>query len=252
MDLSLKNKYGDIIAECSIDQYDSLPNEISCDSKTLKELIQLKPKERGQIKIFGKTIDVPRYQLNIGEKGYSFSGTTSKSEYKEPSQFHPYIHKIREWVRKTEHTQEYQQILMNWYMNGSEYIGPHSDDEKQLIKGSKIYSFSLGATREFIITPRKEAYAAVGLVLRKTNSVGMKRKRGQEQIWIDQDTKEVVNPETRGIQAKIILSLQHNTYITMNGKMQQYYYHQVPKIKQTLNDKPRINITLRRELTITS
>ena len=42
-------------------------------------------------------------------------------------------------------------LLINWYMNGDDYISMHSDDEKQLVNNSPIVSISLGDTRTFIL-----------------------------------------------------------------------------------------------------
>ncbi len=36
----------------------------------------------------------------------------------------------------------YNQMLVNWYESGADYIGKHSDDEKALVYNSPIYSFS--------------------------------------------------------------------------------------------------------------
>ena len=41
------------------------------------------------------------------------------------------------------------------FPNGKHYIGPHSDDTRQLSSNSTIASISLGASRKFILTPKK-------------------------------------------------------------------------------------------------
>lgn len=62
---------------------------------------------------------------------------------------------------------EYQQLLINWYQDGDHYIGPHSDDESQLVKNSAIYSFSFGQTRDFVIKSKELDYK---MVLELTNN----------------------------------------------------------------------------------
>ena len=65
-----------------------------------------------------------------------------------------YLKKILKWVNKHSGL-SYKQILCNWYENGNHYIGPHSDDETQLVKNSAIYSFSFGQERDFVIKSKK-------------------------------------------------------------------------------------------------
>jgi len=40
---------------------------------------------------------------------------------------------------------------VNWYQDGTHYMGAHSDDERDLSPQAAIYSFSFGATRTFRI-----------------------------------------------------------------------------------------------------
>lgn len=123
-----------------------LPEELRCTKEIFKELLEMKPKERGKVKIFGKEIDVPRWQQTYG-RDYYFSGITHKGiELK-----NEYIKRLLKYVRE-ESKEDYKEVLINWYMDGKEYIGPHKDNEKEIVKNSTIYSISLGATRDFIIS----------------------------------------------------------------------------------------------------
>ena len=53
-------------------------------------------------------------------------------------------------------------MLINWYRNGNDYIGMHSDDEKQLKENSPVVTISLGVERDFILknieTKEKSVY----------------------------------------------------------------------------------------------
>jgi alkylated DNA repair dioxygenase AlkB len=136
-------------------EYIDVSNEINCDEKIFKELLDLKPKERGKVIVFGKEFDVPRWQQSFGQD-YYFSGLNHRAVTIE----HPFLIKILEFVKK--HSgQEYKQMLINWYLDGNEYISPHSDDEKQLVENSTIYSFSFGSTRDFVITSKKSNFRQV-------------------------------------------------------------------------------------------
>ena len=102
------------------------------------------PNETYQIKIFDKLVDFPRIQLCFGQS-YSYSGTTSHAITEIPPIIQKALDAINKHYMKETKTkiQIYQMCLVNYY------IGFHSDDEKQLIPNTPIYSISLGATRKF-------------------------------------------------------------------------------------------------------
>lgn len=83
-------------------------------------------------------------------KSYRFSGINS--DVKEIQ--NPYLIKLLDWVNKHSGV-EYNQILVNWYQDGNDYIGCHADDEKQL-DDYPVCSF--GPTRRFKIHSKDEKY----------------------------------------------------------------------------------------------
>ena len=114
------------------------------------ELWDLHPTEYGQVKMYGKIIDTPRWQQSYGVP-YYFSGMDH------PALEFPNIDTLqilKEYVESVEGC-EYKQMLMNWYETGSHYIGKHSDNERLIIPQSNIYSFSFGAERVFRIRGKK-------------------------------------------------------------------------------------------------
>lgn len=115
-----------------------------------QELIDLKPDYRGHVVIYGKTMLIPRYQRLFGSSSYSFSGVTVESEPMEGL-----IADLVQHVNDLEPDYKYNGALVNWYMNGEDNIGPHSDDERDLVDGAPIYSFSFGAERVFRFHPKK-------------------------------------------------------------------------------------------------
>ena len=108
-------------------------------------LWDLHPIEHGKVKIMGKEIDVPRWQ-QVYLKDYYFSGIMHKKKDL-PKEFIPFY----KFVSMVSQNDYYNQIVINWYKDGSHYIGAHSDNEKQLIKNSPVFSISLGETRTFRI-----------------------------------------------------------------------------------------------------
>lgn len=179
----------------------SLPNELQCSPQTFSELLQLRPNERGQVMVYGQKKTVPRWQQSYG-RDYWFAGLNHTSLPIE----HPYLQRLLSFVQQ--HSgQPYQQILVNWYMNGNEYISEHSDNESQLVSGSSIYSFSFGATRDFVV-------------------------KSKSKTWF---------PD------RYVFSLSHDTVMIMGGNMQQYYKHGVPKRLRVHEPRINITMRLYRD-----
>lgn len=109
------------------------PIEINFD-----ELWKMRPIVPQQCKIFGKTIDVPRNYAVYGVS-YDFAGQQNMGN-EILSCLEPFL-------------QYGNSILVNWYEDGTKYIGYHSDDEKGLI--GEVYGFSYGAERKFKFQNKK-------------------------------------------------------------------------------------------------
>jgi DNA ligase (NAD+) len=105
-------------------------------------LWNLHPKEAGKVMMYGKLLDVPRWQKTYG-KDYKFSGIVHKGE-KIPKEFQQYL----DWVNTLGYG-EFNQVFVNWYKDGTHYIGKHRDSEHEIIKDSAIVSISFGETRIF-------------------------------------------------------------------------------------------------------
>ncbi len=124
----------------------SLDNDLKLEGKQFELLWDSHPIKKGIVKIFGKEIETPRWQQSYGIS-YSFSGTTNNA-----LPITPLIQKFINWANSHDQSEgEFNMALVNWYLNGDDYIGHHSDDEKQLIPNSPIYCFSFGADRDFIL-----------------------------------------------------------------------------------------------------
>lgn len=113
---------------------------------SLTELWKICPVEHGTVMMYGKEIEVPRFQKSYG-KSYYFSGLTHEAD-PIPQILEPLL----EWVNTLNYG-TFNQILLNFYENGLHYINLHSDDTSQLVQNSPIVSISLGATRTFRIRP---------------------------------------------------------------------------------------------------
>jgi len=154
--------------------YPQIKSKIQLNQHIFKELWLEKPTEPHQIIMFGKLINSPRLQKNFG-KDYKFSGTKIKA-FKIK---HNYLKNILKYVKK-KFKHNFNQMLINYYRNGNDYIGKHSDDEKQKIKNTPILSFSFGATRKFNIYSKKTKQKILTLELPNNSLIVM---GGQLQIF---------------------------------------------------------------------
>jgi alkylated DNA repair dioxygenase AlkB len=125
--------------ENSIERLEIIPQWSELD---YSELTQVLDWQEESIRMFGKEIRVPRLVVWYGEKGYGYSGKRHQ-----PKAIPEMIQ--REMNRLSAETGvEFNGVLCNWYRNGEEHMGFHSDDEPE-IYGSLIASISLGASRRF-------------------------------------------------------------------------------------------------------
>lgn len=96
------------------------------------------------ITFFGKTFLQPRLTAYYGDKPYTYSKITMY-----PSPWIPPLVTIKSVVESLADV-KFNGVLLNFYRDGSDYMGWHSDDEKELDLNSPIASVSFGATRRFL------------------------------------------------------------------------------------------------------
>lgn len=101
--------------------------------------------EQNEITLFGKKIKVPRLEAYFALNGeqYGYAGQTFTVHA-----FPAYLDELRQKVQK--HTGcQFNALLINYYRDGQDSNGWHSDDEKALGTNPSIASLSLGAARPF-------------------------------------------------------------------------------------------------------
>jgi alkylated DNA repair dioxygenase AlkB len=164
--------------------------------------------EQKSIKMFGKTVPLPRLTAFCAKNGldqeleYKYSGIVNKSGAW-PSYFDPIVSKLGELGSQLMPGSNIpNSCLLNYYRNGEDYIGWHSDDEMPSYMTNPIYSISLGEERSFEI--RKKGAAASTRILLKNGHL----------------------------------------LIMYGSKFQSYYQHRLPKAEDQ-KMKPRINLTFR-------
>ena len=96
--------------------------------KLYDNIIKNLPLEQGTYNMFGKEVKTPRLLWAVRDKDFDI-----KKSYK--------ITESSTWNKKIKYAQ------INYYRNGDDYIGWHTDSE--VIEGDLIASLSLGVTRKF-------------------------------------------------------------------------------------------------------
>ena len=97
------------------------------------------------INIYGRELPLPRLSAWYGDsnKPYTYSGITLK-----PKTWTPELTEIKTEIEKQAGV-SFTSVLINRYRDGQDYVGWHTDAEKELGKNPIIGSINFGATRKF-------------------------------------------------------------------------------------------------------
>ena len=194
-------------------------------NEKFEALWDLCPKERGKITIFGKVLDTPRFQQSYG-KPYKFSGMDHPA-LPIPKILQRYL----DWANSTDYANMYgletfDEVLMNWYVDGTHSIGEHRDDERDMRLGPN------GETNVFSITFQEYTEEKTG------NRVFRMKP-------FKQGVKDAILRKKLG-RERVDIEMPNGLILVMCGKCQDTHTHQVQKLTKTA--KPtgrRINVTFR-------
>ncbi|CAI5714844.1 unnamed protein product [Hyaloperonospora brassicae] len=169
------------------------------------------PEKHDTITMFGKQIKLPRFQQLCGEIGsYRYSGKTFDAQEKYPRGLRHAVEHMQRIVKDPATLQtRLTGGLVNWYGNGNHYIGPHADDERDMMVCSPIVALSLGATRRFVFTKK---------------------------------TPKNVSEDDKAV-ARLELQVGDGDLMIMGGTTQRTHKHAVPKMARCR--EARISVTLR-------
>jgi alkylated DNA repair dioxygenase AlkB len=118
------------------------------------------PSEFHTIRMFDKDVKLPRWQQAYGT-AYTYSGAEAAAIA--PT---PLVASMMEALNDlVDHRYKFNMCLCNWYAP-EHYIGPHSDDTRQLVPYSPIAGISWGAARHFVLTSKKDPTKKNTFVLR--------------------------------------------------------------------------------------
>ena len=111
------------------------------------------------ISLFGRSVQVPRLVAWQGDRPYTYSGVTHQ-----PEQWSPAVLRLKQVAEALAGT-AFNAVLLNYYRNGRDSMGWHSDDERELGPAPVIASLSLGAERVFQVRRRDDHRVRLNLVL---------------------------------------------------------------------------------------
>ena len=115
---------------------------VECQSLWL-QIMQQVALEQGHVILYGKRHRIPRLQAWFGSQDYRYSGETLKATPLPPV--------LTSLLKRCEQRAEaaFNSVLVNYYRDGMDKMGWHSDDEPELGAQPVIASLSLGAKRDF-------------------------------------------------------------------------------------------------------
>jgi len=104
---------------------------------------------QGSLEWFGKSLPEPRLSAWYGDADYSYSGRRLSARPL-PS----FLLELRADVERAAACR-FNAVFLNFYRDGRDSMGLHSDDEPELGRNPVIASVSLGATRRFKLEPKR-------------------------------------------------------------------------------------------------
>ena len=162
----------------------------SAESNALLEsFISKLPWESMTIKMFGRDTKIPRLQCWIGDEGceYRYSGKQLNRQI-----WNQDLTMIRKKIFK-ELKIDFNSVLANYYRDGKDSMGWHSDDEKELGPNPTIASISFGSERDLVF---RSKISKKTLAIPQTNGClilidGETQKNWQHSI---KKTQKVIGP----------------------------------------------------------
>ena len=126
-----------------------------------RELRDSIPWRQPHIRLFGRELSSPRLAAWYGDAGavYTYSGLRN-----EPLPWTAALSAVRRRVQAAVGA-SFNSVLANYYRDGDDAMGWHSDDEAELDPASPIASISLGCARRFSVKHRRRCGTRLDLTL---------------------------------------------------------------------------------------
>lgn len=108
----------------------------------------LMPADADTVVVYGKEHPIPRRQAAYG-RNYAFAGKVAMAKPMPPD-----VQTVLDWSEGLGYG-SFNGVLVNWYRDGADRIGAHSDDERELVGGVAIVGISFGSERILRFRPKK-------------------------------------------------------------------------------------------------
>ena len=114
-----------------------------------------------EIKLFGKKVLQPRLTAYYGDPGkpYTYSHISL-----DPTPWNKELQYIKDKIQIAS-GQEFTSVLLNYYRDGQDSMGWHSDDEKELGINPVIGSVSFGEARKFMLKHKRNKELKSSVIL---------------------------------------------------------------------------------------
>ena len=150
----------------------------------LSQLIEEIEWSQDKIKMFGKVTPLPRLTAWYGDPNifYTYSGIKNT-----PLPWTQLLLDLKKSVEQ-ECKQEFNSVLLNYYRDGKDHMGWHSDNESELGEDPTIASLSFGSERKFQLKHKTDKGIEVVSVNIESGSL-LVMKNGIQTHWNHRITK---------------------------------------------------------------
>ncbi len=192
---------------------------IHYSSQYYQTLFDIHPSERGKIVMFNNEEFIsPRWHRSYlhqpvrepnQQRSYMYSGLEKFENLELPVPFQKFLN----FLNDKGEISKYNQVIVNWYANGKDYIAAHSDCQNGIVPDTGITIITLCEDQRF---PRE----------------------------LNITPKKLKNEVNDNLYSGVTIKLQHGCIITMHGETQNYFRHGVLKSLDNLTS--RISLTFRK------
>lgn len=157
------------LPDADITYFPNFFDKVEAD-KIFIDLLENTVWQQDSIKVYGKTHPQPRLTALYGNEGKPYSYSNIKMQ---PLNWTLLLKKIKFHIESVANT-NFTSVLLNYYRDGSDSNGWHSDNEKELGINPVIASVSFGSERNFQLKHNNDKTLKKNIVLEHASLLLMK------------------------------------------------------------------------------